>query len=361
MTPLREILSGNITYNLTYGEEGIENTFKEGGKNYRKEIGPINGNNDYISNPVFNMYDLYIPNSAFKTLKAKGIILFIHGGAWVVGRRQDIFFLPQLYFEHEYIIANMDYTLLNMTNFTIYRILDDVTACIKHIVKTLKSKGFNEKELQLAIGGVSAGAHIALLYSYLVKEPPLEIKFIIDIIGPVTLNPDDFYSIYKDEDTLPNLDPTTVNEALKNNKYNKTILPDNFTLLFLNSFIGKEYSQEELDEMLDNSGQINKTNEKYIALYEKAKYGFVTTWIKEKKIPILAFYGGKDQLIGFPHYARLKEADDSRHDIIYKNNIQLVYARYQSHSFIDFNHTENIEAAKDLHYYILKFCEDYFE
>ena len=45
--------------------------------------------------------------------------------------------------------------------------------------------------------------HIFLYYIVReVKEPPLPIKFIIDIIGPVSLETDDFYAIEKDEDTL---------------------------------------------------------------------------------------------------------------------------------------------------------------
>ena len=43
-------------------------------------------------------------------------------------------YLAQIYYEHEYIIVNLDYTLLteedNTTN--IYRQLDEISACIEH-------------------------------------------------------------------------------------------------------------------------------------------------------------------------------------------------------------------------------------
>ena len=74
-----------------------------------------------------------------------------------------------------------------------------------------------------------------------------------------------------------------------------------------------------------------------------------------KDIPILALYGGKDQLIGFIQYARLKETA-----VKYGNTLQLVYSRYGGHGLSEFEHEEGKIAAKDFHFYILKFSEDYF-
>ena len=61
-----------------------------------------------------NKYDLYLPYSSLRTNKSKGIILFIHGGAWIQGAKEKMTYLSQIYFEHEYIIANMDYTLFSV-------------------------------------------------------------------------------------------------------------------------------------------------------------------------------------------------------------------------------------------------------
>ena len=214
--------------------------------------------------------------------------------------------------------------------------------------------GFKENELEVAIGGVSAGAHLSLLYSYLVKKFPLPIKFIIDIIGPVNLETDDFFKIEKDEVTLPDIEPKTVNEALKTHQYNKTLINETNIISLLNLFIGNQYSADELQGMLKDN-KIDKENQKYQEMYNKAKYGFPIIWMEGKNIPILAFYGGKDSIIGFIHYARLKETATN-----YGNTLQLVYSRYGEHSLSEFKHKEGIIAAKDLHYYILKFCEDYF-
>ena len=182
----------------------------------------------------------------------------------------------------------------------------------------------------------------------------MPIKFIIDIIGPVNLETDDFFKIEKDEDTLPDIDPKTVNEALKTHQYNKTLINETNIISLLNLFIGNQYSADELQGMLKDN-KIDKENQKYQEMYNKAKYGFPIIWMEGKNIPILAFYGGKDSIIGFAHYARLKETATN-----YGNTLQLVYSRYGEHSLSEFKHKEGIIAAKDLHYYILKFCEDYF-
>ncbi len=73
-----------------------------------------------------------------------------------------------LFSEQGYISANMEYTLLKgqYPESNIYRIMDEITACIKAIKTYLINLGFNGNKLKLAIGGYSAGAHLTLLYSY---------------------------------------------------------------------------------------------------------------------------------------------------------------------------------------------------
>ena len=352
---LRKVFLGDIKYNLTYATDKIENTFKFTGKNYKEEIGSVNGNEDYKANN-YNIYDLYIPYSANKLKKTKGIILFIHGGAWIQGTKEEMAYLCQIYFEHEYIIANLDYTLLNeeKNDTNIYRLLDEISACIEDIKSRLINMGFKENELEVAVGGGSAGGHLSLLYGYLVNNPPLPIKFIIDAIGPVNLETDDFYIIEKDEDTLPDIEPHTVNELIKKKAYNKTKINDKLLIRLMNLFIGNQYSFEDQQEMLKDN-KINKENPKYKELYEKAKYGFPINWMKDKDVPILAHYGGKDSVIGFLQYARLRETADK-----YNNTLQLVYSRYGGHGLSEYEHPEGIIAAKNFHFYMLKFCDDYF-
>ena len=76
-----------------------------------------------------------------------------------------------------YITSTMGYTLLSgdYEHYNIYRILDEITACIESIKEELIKLGFNSDKLEIAIGGISAGAHIALLYGYSIKKFPIKI------------------------------------------------------------------------------------------------------------------------------------------------------------------------------------------
>ena len=187
-------LYGNRTINIPYFKnDKIKNTFKKNGKNYKEEIGDINKGNDYQKNER-NYYNLFIPYSSTKQKdKFNQILLFIHGGAWIGGNKEDIEFLCSRYTKMGFITATMGYTLLleKYKEYNIFRILDEITACIESIKEQLKQQGFNENKLEIAIGGISAGGHLALLYSYsMLNISSIPIKFVIDYVGPASLEPE---------------------------------------------------------------------------------------------------------------------------------------------------------------------------
>ena len=94
--------------------------------------------------------------------------MFILGGGWVGRTKEDTEQFASRYAKYGYITANVEYTVLsdNYTHYNIFRILDEVTACIKHLKEELTNQGFTENNLDFAMGGVSAGAHITLLYAH---------------------------------------------------------------------------------------------------------------------------------------------------------------------------------------------------
>ena len=67
--------------------------------------------------------------------------------------------------------------------------MDEITACIQSIKDELISSNYDATKLELALSGTSAGAHIALLYGYSIANSPIPIKFMIDIVGPVSIEP----------------------------------------------------------------------------------------------------------------------------------------------------------------------------
>ena len=347
---------GEISIGINYANDTIENTFKEGGKNYQVKIGNVNDGRNYEKiKDYYNIYDLYIPYSALKEKKTKGILVFVHGGAWTGGKLYDVTHMCNIYYQYEYTVVNLNYTLLNHNNTNIFRQLDEISACIEHAKKTLVSKGFKESELQVAIGGGSAGGHLSLLYAYLVKDPPLPVRFVHIQSAPVNLEIDDFLCIKEDKDTLPDLEPSTVNEAIKKNHYPQPWTNDFAVVQFLMKFDGLRLSDNEINNILVNN-KINKTDKNYEKIYNIAKWGFPTNWMEGKNIPILVGHGGRDDIIGFVQYTRLKEAA-----IKNKNTIETIYSRYGGHGFYEFEHEEGRKASKDYHNALLKFCDQYFQ
>lgn len=63
------------------------------------------------------------------------------------------------------------------------------------------------------MSGASAGAHIALLYSYLMKNYPLHIKFIINYVGPIGIGRKYFIRLKNTEETLENIEVDDIENA----------------------------------------------------------------------------------------------------------------------------------------------------
>ena len=149
----------------------IRNSFKEGEENYIPELGDINNGSDYEENERDN-FDLCIPKSLFeKKSNYKTIVLNIHGGGWMGGNKIDV--TQQCNNENfkNFIFATMSYTLLNgsYVQYNIFRILDEISAVLRTMKRFLINKGFDGNKLELIIMGGSAGAHLALLYSKILR------------------------------------------------------------------------------------------------------------------------------------------------------------------------------------------------
>ena len=351
-------LYGNLTKNISYSEnDKIYNSFKLNEINYKEEIGNVNNGKDYTKNER-NIYDLYIPYSSLsKKDDYNGIMLFIHGGAWINNYKEEVEAFCSRYSKLGFITATVEYTLLSgeYEEYNIYRIIDEITACIKSIKKELKSQGFNEQKLELAIGGISAGAHLSLLYSYLNKNNIIPIKFIINMVAPITLEPDYWYFNADKNKTLEDITKREyIENAFNNGMLNKH---EEFSLLYyMNIFLGNKYTNEELKAMMDNT-TINIKNEKYQEMLKLAENGFPLKLIKNNNnlIPLLCIYAGDDELVGEGQYFPLKEIYDKSNEEIY-----LVYYRYGNHVLYHFGDEESINSMKEMHNKILDFAKRHF-
>ena len=354
-----------IYYNLSYPENTvIKNTFKEGEINYNPTIGKINNGLDYDKTER-NLYDLYIPTNLLERKnKYNKIILCIHGGAWMGG--------DKILYEKDckektklgYICASMSYNFLKIEyapNFTIYRILDEITAVQETIKKILKLMGFDENKLEICLAGGSAGAHLSLLYSYwLGKNSPIPIKFVFNMVAPVTLEFDYWWRYKEDVGPLNSIEPKDIEYAKEHNLilnnsymyYNNTNLA--LTMIF---FLGKGF--HILREMFISyeNWDINQTNEKYIQLFNEVKILFPVNHIDKNTLPTLCYYGGRDIDVGVDQYAYLRTLFNKYDN---KDNLALIYSKYAIHNESDTVTDEGKKAKKDLDAKFLEFTNKYF-
>lgn len=253
----------------------------------------------------------------------------------------------------------MSHTFLNDTNnnSSIFRILDEVASVIKNIKKSLRDKGFNETKLELAIAGFSSGAHIALLYAYSYKNSPIKIKFVINSLGPVTLESEYYYKIANSNVTLDDIKEETLNKYIKEKK----VVPMNNSLgltKYMNLFLGNKWN-DNINEMIENPDQkeINTKNQKYEELLKRVKFGFPTNYVNIDTMPTICLYAGKDVTIGIRHYSYLKS-------IFEKNNndkIELIYLKSLTHDlYLYRNNSEFLNGISQLSLKIFEYSNKYF-
>ena len=355
---------GNMRRNLSYDKDGvIKNTFGTSGSHYIEEVGNIHNGEDYKKTES-NVYDLYIPEKALLNKNGangiNGIILFIHGGAWNGGWRfeEELFFSS--YGKIGYITANMEYTLLvdGSKDTNIFRIVDEISACIADIKERLKQEGFDENYLELAIFGYSAGAHLTLLYSYLIDDSPIKIKFTVNMCGPISLERHLILALKVVNDTLPSLEKSEVEKAFSQGRLNQTTLSDSMLLQKLNLFLGSKYTKNELEEMIIKNGSeyiINYENEKFQDLHNRTKHAFPLYIEDKNKVPVLCFYGGNDEVVGVMAYGYLEEKAKK-----VGKTIELIYSKYSIHNFYKFEVQDNVECLRTLNVKILEFADRYF-
>jgi len=184
-------------------------------------------------------YNLYVPTNIDKS-KSQAIMLFLHGGSWESGSKED---MDQVYCKiftkAGYITAAMNYSFVNDNGTVTFNdILDEITACFEAI----KLKG-NELEINIdkaSIAGFSAGAHLSLLYSYSRKdECPMDLKFVASQSAPTDFHKDSWpgysdeflmasllkYSGVKVTDLNSELTEKTINSISPLSLVNKNVVP----------------------------------------------------------------------------------------------------------------------------------------
>ena len=200
-------------------------------------------------------YDIYLPEE--RTTETP-VIVIVHGGFWSQGDKSEMDILVAIARNKsaEFAIVNTNYRLATATSNQHPTQIND----IQSLITDLESK---REEYQISNNyyfiGVSAGAHLSLLYSYK-NDTNHHVKAVCSVVGPT-----DF------------LDPIYV--------------------AALNTGLG-DIAAQFLGDTFENNP----------SLYEDAS---PITHVDAQDAPTILFYGGKDQLIPISQGTRLQDKLES--------------------------------------------------
>lgn len=133
--------------------------------------------------------DIFVPKNANNI---SGVIMFIHGGGWVGGDKSAHHPDARYFCERGYISATMNYRFVS-EEINVFNELDDITLALITVREKCIEYGFNTDKLLLS--GGSAGAHLALMYTYTRKnEAPLTPVAVCVYCPPTNCAKPDFLS-----------------------------------------------------------------------------------------------------------------------------------------------------------------------
>ncbi|OBX25749.1 acetyl esterase/lipase [Gelidibacter algens] len=124
-------------------------------------------------------FDLYLPQNRSTSTK---VMILVHGGGWSAGDKADMnslkdiirLDLPNL------AIVNLNYRLADANNRPYPMQIEDITSVISHLKENQDFYGISD---DYGFIGTSAGAHLALLWSY-AFDSDKDVKMVCSIVGP---------------------------------------------------------------------------------------------------------------------------------------------------------------------------------
>lgn len=136
-----------------------------------------------------NKYDLYIPSNLDKE-KEQYLIVYIHGGSFNSGSKEDGDLWCKYYATKGYITATIDYTLQNQgKDASITLMNNEIENSIKAIKEYLDNLGYNV--VGMASSGVSAGGTLAMNLAYN-GNSSIPVKFVFQLAWPTFFEPSEW-------------------------------------------------------------------------------------------------------------------------------------------------------------------------
>lgn len=133
-----------------------------------------------LANVAYNasqLLDVFVPAQAAK----RTALLFIHGGGFKQGSKDDMAIFAYLYAQGGFVSATMDYRLTS-AGFTFPAPVDDVRDAVRWLKQSAPTLGFDPRKVILV--GYSAGGNLALMAGL---EPNSGVAAIASGAGPTDL------------------------------------------------------------------------------------------------------------------------------------------------------------------------------
>ena len=136
-------------------------------------------------------YDLYLPEN-INMEETQNLILFIHGGSFNSGSKEEFEAWCRYYAAKGYITATVDYTLQNQGMDADLNLMnEEIKNCVNAIDEYCQTLGINIKGM--AVSGVSAGGTLALNYAYkCAQSSAIPVKFVFQLAAPAYFEPDEW-------------------------------------------------------------------------------------------------------------------------------------------------------------------------
>ncbi len=130
-------------------------------------------------NDAQQIYDIYLPQGRDSNTK---VMILVHGGVWTSGDKDDMNVLKDLYRQElpDVAIVNINYRLSDQNNPPYPMQINDITAIIEHLKHNKEDYVISENYGFL---GISAGGHLALLWSY-AFDLKNNVSMVGSIVGP---------------------------------------------------------------------------------------------------------------------------------------------------------------------------------
>lgn len=132
---------------------------------------------------VRNTFDIYLPEGRDKDTP---VIILLHGGSWYEGDKSLFTDLARFWRDRGYAAVTMNYRLTNTAENNIHPAqVNDIAKAIEFI--SSKAEDWQLSASKFALQGASAGAHLALLYTYKYNTNN-KVKTVISMAGPTDLS-----------------------------------------------------------------------------------------------------------------------------------------------------------------------------